>query len=283
MLPSVTGFDHFVILVRDIDRSAVLFQELGFRLTERGHHTLGTCNNTIILEGNYFELLGIEKPGPRNASFAKWLERYEGPSAIALQTSSSDGVHHELAALGVTTAAPEDFSRPVQLAGGTFDARFRNTRFPHGTPPGELTLFSCQHLTKDLVWRPEWQDHPNGARRILSATLVHPAPDRLAPKYERLFGAGAMSADGNGFTLRLGSTPVRFDTPGAFDHRFPGIARPVDAPEPWFAGATIAVRSLERTRRLLAERGIATFATPAGGLVPDPACASGAVIEFVQA
>lgn len=279
MLPSVTGFDHFIVLVRDIDRAAAQYRALGFQLTERGHHTLGTSNHTIMLEGNYVELLGVEHPGPANAGFRARLAAHEGPGGVALQTADGDAVRRELAALGLDAPPPVAFSRPVRLAGGSRDARFRIARFPDGTPPG-LPLFACEHLTREVVWRPEWQRHPNGARRIDALTLVHPDPALLMPDYARLFGEAALSHDGDGFTLHLAATPVRFLSPGAFARRFPGIDRPAGAGECWLAGATIAVGSLAETAALLDAGSIRTLRTPGNGLVADPARAAGAVIEF---
>src|SRR5215813_2062147 len=52
--------------VRDrIDEAAQRFAELGFQLTPRGHHTLGSSNHLAMFVTDYLELLGF---GPGGAS-----------------------------------------------------------------------------------------------------------------------------------------------------------------------------------------------------------------------
>ena len=52
--------DHVVVTVGDqLEATADRYQRLGFSLTERGHHTLGTSNHLAIFETDYLELLGF--------------------------------------------------------------------------------------------------------------------------------------------------------------------------------------------------------------------------------
>ena len=51
--------DHAVINVMGkLDVAASQYSRLGFTLTERGHHSLGSSNNLAIFGENYLELLG---------------------------------------------------------------------------------------------------------------------------------------------------------------------------------------------------------------------------------
>lgn len=53
--------DHAVINVADqLDSASARFRRLGFQLTERGHHSLGSSNHLAIFGENYLELLGYE-------------------------------------------------------------------------------------------------------------------------------------------------------------------------------------------------------------------------------
>src|SRR5437763_2868128 len=52
--------DHVVIDVRDrIDEAMRCFQSLGFNLTPRGRHTLGSVNHLAMFATDYLELLGF--------------------------------------------------------------------------------------------------------------------------------------------------------------------------------------------------------------------------------
>ncbi|NBS99928.1 MAG: VOC family protein [Betaproteobacteria bacterium] len=52
-------FDHAVVVVHDqMDQALERFRAMGFFVTERGYHSLGTINHLIILDNSYIELLG---------------------------------------------------------------------------------------------------------------------------------------------------------------------------------------------------------------------------------
>src|SRR4029077_12419206 len=56
--------DHVVIDVRDrMDEAAHVFTALGFSLTPRGHHTLGSTNHLAMFATDYLELLGFGEGG----------------------------------------------------------------------------------------------------------------------------------------------------------------------------------------------------------------------------
>jgi hypothetical protein len=153
------ALDHAVIAVRDLDAAAATFRALGFTLTPRGQHSIGSQNHCIMFGSTYIELLASPKPHP-------WLDYYrgfgEGLAAIALSTNDADAASREFAA-----KPPMDLSRPVE--GGI--ARFRLVPLD-GVP----YLFVCQHLTPELVWRPEWQSHANGGQELIGVGLPMQQP-----------------------------------------------------------------------------------------------------------
>src|SRR5215472_6536698 len=60
MSPPASCLDHIVIDAREeIDRAAQRFAELGFRLTPRGRHTVGSENHLAVFATDYLELLGF--------------------------------------------------------------------------------------------------------------------------------------------------------------------------------------------------------------------------------
>ena len=156
------AIDHAVIAVRDLDAAATDFRKLGFTLTPRGHHSIGSQNHCIMFGSTYLELLVAPVAHP-------WLDYYrafgEGLAAIALSTEDADATYAELKSKGARP--PMDLSRPVE--GGV--ARFRLVRI-EGSPQ----IFFVQHLTRQLVWRAEWQRHANGALELVYAALSAKEP-----------------------------------------------------------------------------------------------------------
>jgi hypothetical protein len=59
MLP-VPTLDHVVVTVRDrLDEAHAAYRRLGFTLTPRGHHTLGSMNHLAVFGTDYLELLAV--------------------------------------------------------------------------------------------------------------------------------------------------------------------------------------------------------------------------------
>jgi 4-hydroxyphenylpyruvate dioxygenase-like putative hemolysin len=167
------AIDHAVIAVRDLDAAAADFAGCGFTLTPRGFHSVGSQNHCVMLGSTYIELLAAPVAHPWLDYYRRFLDRQgDGLAAVALSTDDADRAYAELKENGARS--PMDLSRPVQ--GGV--ARFRLVQV-------QDTLFVCQHLTPELVWRPEWQKHANGATEL--SRIAWPAKQpfaRLPPSIE---------------------------------------------------------------------------------------------------
>src|SRR5215475_7764058 len=60
-LPAAT-LDHVVINARDdMDRALDVYQRLGFTLTKRGYHSLGSMNHLAMFGTDYLELIAVPK------------------------------------------------------------------------------------------------------------------------------------------------------------------------------------------------------------------------------
>src|SRR4026207_672044 len=94
----IRGIDHVVILVRDLDCARDTYQRLGFTLTPRGHHRLGSKNHCIVFGSDYLELLAVPKPHPAMQYFTDFLAGGEGVGAAALGTGATQAAPRALAA-----------------------------------------------------------------------------------------------------------------------------------------------------------------------------------------
>ncbi|EJN07846.1 VOC family protein [Herbaspirillum sp. YR522] len=280
-LPSVTGLDHYIIRVNDLESATQQYQKLGFSLAPQGRHHTGTRNQTLVLDANYLELLYFPAELRATSRFKHYPDHYEGPVAVALQTTDSAAVQRELASVDIQTEALVSGGRPVHLAQGAEDAAWLNLNFPQGAF-GVPDYFTCGHQTRHLVFRPEWQDHPNTARRIKTLVVVHPAPNGLRDRYRQAFGAISVgAAHDDGWQLRRDSLRVRFLTPAAFSARYPGVKLPAALGDVWFAGSIIEVRDIATTRKVLGANAV-PFRDTGHEIVVDPAHSAGALQVFVQ-
>lgn len=184
--------DHVVINARDdTDAAEALFAALGFQLTPRGYHTLGSLNHLMMTPGAYLEIVGVPSEGRRRQEI---LDSPRGLNGIVLKTPDADATFARLTAAGFDPLPPMDFSRPVTIDGAERDASFRTVRLKPDFFGGGRVYF-CQHLTPELVWREEWLTHGNGFRAIDRIEVESPAPQATAA---RLAGAfeGTLVEDG---------------------------------------------------------------------------------------
>lgn len=239
--------DHVVIDVRDrIDEAMRCFQALGFKLTPRGRHTLGSVNHLAMFATDYLELLGFAGDAVR----AEIMRFPVGLNGLVFKTTDADLVHNQAAAASLPILPVQSFSRPVVLDSGTQDARFRTTRLdPAQVPMGRV--YFCEHQTPDLVWRPEWQTHPNGAFAIARVVVATGDPQRTARLFRTLFGEDAIADRDRRQIFTAGTAQVELSTPDAVSAEFgSAVAQPAGRPE-HMAALGISVRSLHEAEQCL--------------------------------
>jgi Glyoxalase-like domain len=259
--------DHIVFNARDrMDEVVDLFCRLGFTVAPRGHHTLGSINHVITFGGDYLELLGYP-PGKPPAKRPELASHPIGLMATVIATTDADATRSELIGRGLQPRPVQMFSRPVDLGGGVVqDAAFRVTRLEPDAVPGTW-FYYCQHLTPELVWRPEWQAHPNGASAIDSIDIVVPDLTSALPHYSRsLLGQSHETVGGSASPaiFRLRDCILRL-------HQGPGLAR--------MSGLGFRVASLDALVQRLEHAKIA-YDNVNQTILMDPAVSFGATLQF---
>lgn len=207
--PDGAALDHVVInVLHRMDEAAATFAALGFQLTPRGHHSLGSINHLMMTPGAYLELVGLPETGPQRRDV---VDSPFGLNGLVLRSRDADATHARLAATGLAAGPPVSFSRPVTVDGISAEARFRTVRLPAVLFPAGR-LYHCEHLTPDLVWRPDWFAHPNGFLGIDALTVESPDPAGEAGRYAAACGAPAEHVDGKcldgTWRIRLGDMMV---------------------------------------------------------------------------
>jgi len=270
----LSGIDHVVVLVRDLDRAQDTYARLGFTLTPRGFHTLGSQNHCIMFERDYIELMAVPKPHPAMQYFTDFLSKAEGLAAVALASSDAAGAHAELSGAGIAADPPLDFSRPVEQLG---DARFRIVQLPPVATPGCRT-FICQHFTRDLVWRREYQDHAVGALGIAALAVVAEDPVAASASYARLFDVSATRID-EGRLVATGSAPIALASRSRIGRRLAGVQLPLRA-RPLVAALFIRVADRARAAAAMRRGGFAPVALKDGSFAIGADQANGVAVVF---
>jgi hypothetical protein len=240
--------DHVVIDVRDrIDEAMRCFASLGFLLTPRGHHTLGSVNHLAVLTTDYLELLGFAEEGATRPEIARFPV---GLNGLVFKTGNAEAVHRQGEAAGLPVLPVQSFSRPVTVDGATRDARFRTTRLdPSKVAMGRV--YFCEHQTPDLVWRPEWQTHPNGARAIARVVVATRDPHRAAVLFRDLFGGNAVADHEERCVMAAGTAQVELVPQDIAAAEFGEAAADPAGRGEYMAALGIKVRSLPAVAQLL--------------------------------
>lgn len=280
----VKGVDHVFLLVNDLDRRRDDFARMGFTVSPRGMHSAhkGSANHTIMLQEDYFELLGLiaETPGnaDRRATLAEWGE---GLHAVACRIDDAAEAQTRLAGEGIATEGLSDFSRPVPLPdGGEGVAAFSTLKFaPDETPLG--IIFMCQHRTRDTVWMPELMTHANGAVALGGIVSGVDDPAATAARFARLFADGRTEAMAGGARVETGaaSAPLLILSREALAARYPAFDMAATA-RGAHAAMIVRVADLAKAREVVAGGGF-DVADTAEGFAVGPEAAGGAVVEFV--
>ena len=178
--------DHLVInVLKEMDSAHDLFKLLGFTMTPRGRHTMGSINHLMIFEKDYIELIGL--PADGSVLRDELLANPIGIDGLVFQTSDADQTHKKLTARKQSLMSVQSFSRPVELNGKKVDASFKTVRFTPGQFPAGRVYF-CQHFTPELVWRKEWQQHANGTQAVAGFLVVSKRPKNDAKQYSKVSG-----------------------------------------------------------------------------------------------
>ncbi|MBE0615030.1 MAG: VOC family protein [Burkholderiales bacterium] len=277
MRKHIKGIDHVVIATRDLDATRDTFERMGFTLTPRGHHTLGSENHCVMFGHDYFELLMVPQRLPGREYYYDFARIGDGLAAVALKTDNARGAFGELNAAALAPTEPVDFSRPVQIAEGAKTASFRITQLRlEQTPGGQV--FLCQHFTREVVWRPEYQAHANTATGLAAVAIVSADVSATAAAYERLFDVKARAIS-EGLLINTGDTPLAIVDEAALAKKLPGVwisARH----QPCMAALFIRVADRNAAERALRAGGLHPTRVPDGSVAVGATEAHGVAIIF---
>ena len=279
MAHGLTGLDHVLVGVKDLAAARAAWARLGFSATPLGRHVgRPTANHCLMFANDYVELIGLVPGADQPSRLTRLLaERGEGVIGAAFAATSPEAAYEGFLRAGLSPAPIAELRRPDPEGR---ELRFRLVELPAEATP-DLRLFVCWHDTPELLRRPEWLEHPNGAVGLRSLTVVADAPESRQRGLERLLGAGATVATDDMVTAFIGRHRLLFVTEEDLAFLHPELEL-ASGPVPRGAALTVEVRSLDRAAELL-ERNAVAFAEADGALLIPPEEATGVLLSLVPA
>lgn len=183
----LTGIDHIVIVVRDLEAAIKDYKHLGFTVVPGGRHPIGTYNGLISLsDGAYIELIAFYEANPNHRWWAP-LQKGEGLVDFCMQTNDLIKDTAAFRSAGVDIDDPQPLTR-VRPDGHPLRWLLS---IPRGGDRG-VAPFLIQDETPRDERVPREKGHKNGAAGIGTVTV---AVEDLAAV--RRWYKSALGHDGN--------------------------------------------------------------------------------------
>ena len=281
MRHGLAGIDHVIVAVRDLEGARAGWARLGFAPTPRGRHVgQGTANYCIMFGRDYLELLGFAEPDEHSERLRGFLARREGAMRLAFAPAGSvEEAAVAMTALGLHPGEPRALGRRLELPEGAVMPRFSLVSLPPEETPG-LDCFVCAHLTPELMRRPDWLAHPNGASGVQSLYLIVEDTAALLPAYDRLFGLHEVTTTDAVACVRVGGHRILFSIANDFETMHPGIDLDLDFPTPGIAALELLTTDISRTTDYLRRQRVAFDALPDGRIAVPAREANGTILFF---
>jgi len=245
------SLDHVVInTLFDMDRAAALVSQLGFTLTPRGYHSLGSINHLMMFEGHYLELIGL--PLQTEILRREVLESPLGLNGLVFKAGDIDACIGQLQESGLTMLEPQSFSRPVTIDGVEHLARFRTTRTaPELFAAGRV--YYCQHYTPELVWHRPWMSHANGCSGLSELVVVTGTIETDVSRYAKAARAPAEQGEGGVWTIDLvDAFRITLLSPARYLERYGELGVAANGRNSFFGAIVFRTADIDRTRDLAA-------------------------------
>lgn len=181
----LTGIDHIVIAVHDLEATARDYERLGFTVVPGGKHSVGTYNALIsFADGSYIELIAFYAANPDHRWW-KPLQKGEGLVDFCMQTDDLIGDTAKLRRAGVNIDDPVPWRR-TRPDGYQLRWVLSLAREGHrGVAP-----FLIQDETPREERIPRQMTHKNGAIGIGTVTVAVDDLPTVQHWYESALGHG---------------------------------------------------------------------------------------------
>lgn len=287
------GIDHPLVATHDIEGLRARLILMGFNMTAIGKHPWGTSTSLAMFDGCLLEIMGIydetlvdEVPAGKfrfGRHVFEHLRQREGVALTALHSTDSRADAQIAAKAGFTVAGHLEFGRDVTLPDGTIG----RTKTTLALLPDEifsrLSFFLCQQHRPDLIYVPEWLEHPNRVTGICGVNIVaHPEHHAaLKAQFSGLYGKGEELKGCVTFTTA--NAALRIFDPVTFRRKIGPLPNAVaEDGVPCICGMDFSIADPEKLEGLLIVGGVGYTLIQGGFSLADPSATANTVFRFIQ-
>lgn len=242
------NLDHIAINVKEnMDEAYKLFSELGFRLTPRGYHSLGSINHSMVFTNDYLELIGTPKG---KAITRPELKKAEiGINGLVFKSDNIKKTYQHLINMRLSNFPPRYFSRPVEINGIEREAKFETVSIKDNIFKAGRVYF-CNHLTQNLVWIPEYKSHKNNVSEIAEITLIDSNPLSILKKINKLTDNIKIDKQENVITVKTDDIKISLYDKRSFKERYKNFVEEINLRKEMFGSLTLKTSSFLFLRKI---------------------------------
>jgi catechol 2,3-dioxygenase-like lactoylglutathione lyase family enzyme len=189
----VSGIDHLVILVRNLDDAVRDYQQLGFQVARGGEHPGGTHNALVgFANGTYLELIAFQEPEkPHDHRWYSYLALGGGLVDFALGVTDVEEELQRVRQSGL------DYRGPMPGARRRPDGQEISWRmaWPPADRTGDLPFLIDDITPRDLrVPSGDAAQHPNGVTGVRALIIAVRDLDEASAEFAAITGAGPIAS-----------------------------------------------------------------------------------------
>ena len=242
------NLDHIAINVKDkMDEAYQLFSELGFTLTPRGYHSLGSINHSMVFKNDYLELIGIPRGQPITRPELKKAEI--GINGLVFKSNDIKKTYQHLLNNQLSNIPPRKFSRPVDINGIENEAKFETVSIKDNVFKAGRIYF-CDHLTPNLVWIPDYISHQNNVLGTTEITLIDSNPLSILNNFKKIKDKIQIDAYENFTTVRTDDIKISLYDMKSFKERYKNFGENLNLRKEMFGSIILNTSSLMFLRKI---------------------------------
>ena len=242
------NLDHIAINVKEnMDEAYKLFSKLGFTLTPRGYHTLGSINHSMVFTNDYLELIGTPKG---KAITRPELKKAEiGINGLVFKSDNIKKTYQHLINMKLSNFPPRYFSRPVEINGIEREAKFETVSIKDNIFKAGRIYF-CNHLTPNLVWIPKYKSHKNNVLGITEITIIGSNPLLVLENIEKISDRIKIDKKENLITVKTDDIKISLYDKKSFKERYKNFGDEINLRKEMFGSLTFKISSFLFLRKM---------------------------------
>jgi hypothetical protein len=240
--------DHIAINVKDkMDEAYSLFSEIGFQLSPRGYHSLGSINHSMVFENNYLELIGhpkgkpIKRPELKNADI--------GINGLVFKSNNVENTYNHLLSINYNDAPPRKFDRPVLIKEIEQKAVFETVSVNANVFKAGRVYF-CNHITPQFVWLSSYQNHENYVSDIKEISIIDKNPEDIKDRIQKISDVNIVQIDNKHLLIETKDITIRVLDIKNFREHFRILGDEIILRESMYGSLKLQLKSLDFLRKM---------------------------------